>query len=186
MFVVELTLLMKPVVLLTENWTAALPPTGTPKVAPFVVAGVKLSVVAVTVRLTGAECELPPVPLAVPVTVIESVPKAMFGAVLTVSVTFTEWVPSSVTLVGLKVQSAPVGKPAVQVPGVEPPVGELSEFAKLMVWVEPFTGVRVKVADANCPAEMVLGERAVTESVKSLTVTAAGLEVEALSLASPS
>src|ERR1700692_2091279 len=156
MFVVELTLVRKPVVLLTENWTAALPPTGTPKVSPFVVASVKLSVVAVTVRLTGAECELPPVPLAVPVTVIESVPRAMFGAVLTVSVTFTEWVPSRVTLVGLKVQSAPVGKPAVQLPGVEPLVLELSEFAKLMVWVEPFTGATVKVDADRWAAEIWL------------------------------
>ena len=94
--------------------------------------------------------------------------------------------PSSVTLVGLKVQRAPVGKPAVQLPGLEP-VLELIEFVKLMVCVEPFTGAMVKVAEEDCPAETEAGDRgAVTVRVKSLTVTNAGEDVEALLAASPS
>jgi hypothetical protein len=60
------------------------------------------------------------------------------------------------------------------------------EFVKLMVCVEPFTGVKVNVAEADCPAEMELGERVLATSVKSLTVTRAGEDVETLSAASPS
>ena len=94
--------------------------------------------------------------------------------------------PSSVTLVGLKVQRAPVGNPAVQLPGLEP-VFELIEFVKLMVCVEPFTGASVNVADADCPAKTEAGDRGeVTVSVKSATVINAGEDVEALFTASPS
>ena len=50
--------------------------------------------------------------------------------------------PSSVMLAGLKRQRAPTGKPAVQLPGLEP-VLELIEFEKLMVCVEPLTGAWV-------------------------------------------
>ena len=74
--------------------------------------------------------------------------------------------PSSVMLAGLKRQRAPTGKPAVQLPGLEP-VLELIEFEKLMVCVEPFTGVRIKVAEVDCPAEMEVGAKAVAERVKS-------------------
>lgn len=177
-------MLTKPVVLLTASWTAAVPPTGTAKVTPFVEESVKLSVVAVTVRFTVALCDVPPVPLAVPVTVMVCAPSAILAAVETVRVTVLEFTPSSVTLVGLNVQRAPAGKPAVQLPGLEP-VLELVEFVKLMVWVEPFTGEMVKVAAANCPAEMEPGDRVLAEMVKSLTVTTAGEDVEALSAASP-
>jgi hypothetical protein len=126
---------------------------------------VKVSVVAVTVRFTCAVCDPPNVPLAVPETVIVCTPvgKAMLAAVVMVKVTGTESVPSSVTLAGLKLQSAPAGRPAVQLPGAE-----LVEFVKLMVAVEPFTGVMVRTAVAVCPAGMELGDRAVvTARVKS-------------------
>jgi len=177
--------LTKPVVLLTASCTEAVPPTGTANVAPLVDARVKLSVVAVTIRLTLAVCDVPPVPLAVPVRVMEFAPSTMLGAVVTVSVTVLELTPSSVTPVGLKVQRAPAGKPAVQLPLLEP-VFELVEFVKLTVCVEPFTGVRVNVADADCPAETELGDRVLAEMVKSLTVTDAGEDLEKLLTASPS
>jgi len=154
-------------------------------VAPFVEERVKLSVVAVTVRFTEVVCDVPPAPLAVPVTVIASEPNAMLGAVVMSRVTVLEFMPSSVTLVGLKVQRAPVGKPAVQLPGLEPVV-ELVEFVKLMVCVEAFTGVKVNVVEADCPAEMEAGRTVPAVSVKSLTVTNAGEDVEALLAASPS
>jgi len=172
-------LLTKPVVLLTASWTEAVPPTGTEKVTPFVDERVKLSVVAVTVRFTVALCDAPPVPLDVPVTVMVCEPSAMLGAVVMARVTVLELVPSRVTLVGLKVQRAPAGNPAVQLPWVEP------EFVKLIVCVEPFTGEMVNVATADCPAVTELGESVLAERVKSLTVTNAGEDVEALSTASP-
>jgi hypothetical protein len=59
-----------------------------------------------------------------------------------------------------------VGNPAVQLPGLEP-VFELVEFVKLMVCVELFTGVRVKMAEVDCPAEMEVGVKAVAVRVKS-------------------
>ncbi len=175
-------LLTKPVVLFTASWTEAVPPTGTAKVTPFVDERVKLSVVVVTVRFTVALCDVPPAPLAVPVTVMVCEPNAMLAAVVMVRVTVLEFMPSSVTLVGLKEQRAPTGKPAVQLD----PVLELTELVKLMVWVEPFTGVKVNVAEVDCPAEMELGIRLPATSVKSLTVTTAGEEVESLLAASPS
>ena len=119
---------------------------------------VKLSVVGVTVALTFAVCDVPPTALGVPVTVMLCAPRAMLGAVDTVSVTFCELAPLSVTLVGLNVQSAPAGKPAVQLPGIVP-VEEVVEFVKLMVSVEPFTGAMVNLAVADCPAETELGAR---------------------------
>ena len=181
----ELVLLTKPVVLLTANWTEAVPPTGVAKVTPFVDASVKLSVVAVTVRLTFAVCDVPPVPLAVPLTVMVSKPDAMFAAVVTVKVTVFEFMPSSVTLVGLKLQRAPAGRPAVQLPLLLP-VLELVELVKLMVCVEPFTGARVNVTEAGCPAETEPGTKLPGVRVKSLTVTTAGEDVESLFAASPS
>ena len=80
-------LLTNPWLLLTASWTEAVAPTGTAKVAPLVEARVKLSVVAVTVRLTAAVCDVPPVPLAVPVTVMAFEPSAMLGRVVMVRVT---------------------------------------------------------------------------------------------------
>jgi type II secretory pathway component PulM len=85
----------------------------------------------------------------------------MLAAVVMVRVTVLELVPSRVTLVGLKVQRAPAGNPAVQLPWPEP------EFVKLIVWVEPFTGEMVKVADADCPAVTEPGESVLAERVKS-------------------
>ena len=159
-------LLTNPLALLTASWTEAVAPTGTANVAPLVEARVKLSVVAVTVKLTAAVCDAPPAPLAVPVTVMAFEPNAMSGNVVMTRVTVCECMPSSVMLVGLKVQRAPVGKPAVQLPGLEP-VLELIEFVKLIVCVEPFTGASVNVADADCPAEMEVGVRALEVRVKS-------------------
>jgi len=111
----------------------------------------------------------------------------MLGAVDTVSVTVCELTPLSVTLVGLNVQRAPAGRPAVQLPGVVP-VEEVAEFVKLTVSVDPFTGAMVNVAVADCPAETEPGARLLaTESVKSATVTEAGVgDVEGLSEVSPS
>ena len=82
-----------------------------------VVAIVKLSVVAVSVRLMVVGIEVLPV---VPVTVMACVPSAMFAEVAIVKVTFCEWTPSRMMLAGLKLQFAPEGRPAVQ-----PPIGVL-------------------------------------------------------------
>jgi len=86
----------------------------------------------------------------------------MLAAVEMVKVTVWEFVPSSVTLAGLKLQSAPAGRPAEQLCGFE-----LVEFAKFMVWVEPFTGAMVRVTKADCPAEMDAGDAVLAVSVKS-------------------
>ena len=168
----------------TATWTEAVPPTGTANVAPFVDERVKVWLVAVTVRLTCAVCDVPPVPLAVPVTVMACAPEgsAILAAVVMVKVTVWELVPSSVTNAGLNVQSAPGGRFVVQLPGEE-----LVDLVKFTVWVEPFTGEMVKVAEADCPAGMELGVRGrLVVRVKSLTVTIAGEDVEPLSAASPS
>ena len=73
--------------LLTAMLTEAAPPAFTGKVAPFVEAMVKLSWVAVTVRLTFAVCEVVPLPLGVPVTVMLCAPvgSAMFATVVMVN-----------------------------------------------------------------------------------------------------
>lgn len=84
---VELILLTNPLALLTASCTEAVAPTGTAKVAPLVEARVKLSVVPVTMRLTAAVCDVPPLPLAVPVTVMAFEPNAMLGDVVMVRVT---------------------------------------------------------------------------------------------------
>jgi len=61
----------------------------------------------------------------------------MFAVVAMVKVTVWELVPSSVTLVGLKPQLEPPGRPV-----------QLLEV-KLIVWVDPFTGEMVKVTEAD-------------------------------------
>ena len=73
--------------LLTARLTEAAPPALTGKVAPFVGAMVKLSWVAVTVRLTFAVWDVVPLPLGVPVTVMVCAPvgSAMLAAVVMVS-----------------------------------------------------------------------------------------------------
>jgi hypothetical protein len=72
------------------------------------------------VRLTGVLIDAP---VLVPVTTRFSAPvgKHMLPKVVMVTVTFMVWAgtPSSVTLEGLKLQSAPVGRPEVQLPGLE-------------------------------------------------------------------
>jgi hypothetical protein len=70
----------------------------------------------------------------------------MFAAVVIVRVTVDAVVPFSETLVGLKLQTAPAGRPAVQ-----PPAGEVVGL-KLTVPVKPATGVIVIVVVAVCPA----------------------------------
>ena len=119
----------------TVTLTVAVPPTATEYVLAF---GVRVKLwlhtvpaqFAVTVRLTFVVCDVPPVPLAVPVTVMVCTPVgiAILAAVVMVKVTVLELVPSSVTLEGLKLQSAPAGRFTVQLPGEEP-----VEFVKLMV-----------------------------------------------------
>jgi len=105
----------------------------------------------------------------------------MLALVVIVRVTACDAVPLSVTLVGLKLQSAPAGRPAEQLPGLE-----LVELVKLMVCVEPFTGEMVTVTDADCPAGTELGEVDPAARAKSLTVTTEVADVEALCDASPS
>src|SRR5208282_3573002 len=61
--------------------------------------------------------------------------------------------PSSATLDGLKLQAAPAGRPAVQLPGLEITPGlDTIEFVKLTVPVKPVVGVRVMTEVAVCPA----------------------------------
>src|SRR5208283_5378029 len=134
---------MKPVVLLTETATEALPPTVTVKVVA-VVERVKVSVVVVTVRLTCAEfAEL------VGVMATTCGPDAaMLATVAIVNVVVALSTPSKVTLAGLKLQVAPVGRP-VQLLGLK--------FTT--VPVEPVTAEMVKTTDADCPAARGLGVR---------------------------
>jgi hypothetical protein len=178
---------IKPFVPVTVTSTVADPPTVTGKVTPLVEARVKVWFVAVTVRLGlgDALCAAPPVPLAVPLTVIVCAPEgsAMFAVVLMVRVTFWEALPLSVTLCGLKLHSAPGGRPAGQLPGAE-----LVEFVKLIVCVELFTGAMVKVTADDCPAGMDAGDAALAVRVKSgfVTVIIVAAEVAELSDASPS
>ena len=132
---------MKPVELLTVTLTVWLTPAATgPKVAAVVVS-VKLSVVAVTVRLTVVVTAVLPL---VPVTVIACAPEgsAMLGAVVMVRVTglVSAGTPSSVTLPGLKLQSAPAGRFAVQLPGLE-----AVEFVKVTEPVKPLVGLMFMV-----------------------------------------
>lgn len=167
----------------TDTWTAALPPTDTGKVAPFVEARVKLWLVAVTVRLTLAV--LVAVPL-VPVTVTDCAAggNAMLAAVAIVSITVDgeAGLPLRGTLVGLKLQSAPAGRPLVQLPGVE-----AVELVKLTVPLKPLMGVMVIVDVVICPAGMLAGVKALADMVKgTVTVIAVGADIEALWAASPS
>jgi hypothetical protein len=101
----------------------------------------------------------------------------MLGAVVMVKMVVSASVPSSgPTLVGLKLQLVPAGKP------------EQLAAVKLMVWVEPFTGVMVRIAEADCPAGTDAGVNVPATKVKSgeVTVTVVAVEVEAFSEPSPS
>ena len=107
----------------------------------------------------------------------------MFAAVPIVRPTDTEDVPFSVTLAGLKLQSAPVGRPA-QLPPLE-----TVEFVKLTVPVKPPAGVMViaeVVAGPVCPADTVrlAGTAEIVNGV--VTVIAAAADTEPPWDASPS
>jgi hypothetical protein len=95
--VVLLLVLMKPFVLPTVIGIAAVAPAATGNVLA-VVDNVKVSVEAVTVKLTGVEFD-PLLPL-VPVTVIDCAPvgSAMFAVVVMVKVRLADVVPLTVTL----------------------------------------------------------------------------------------
>ena len=104
--------------------------------------------VAVTVKLAVVVSLLV---LLEPVTVMACAPEgsAIFAAVVMLSTTLMVWagIPSSVTLVGLKLQSAPAGRLAVQLPGFD-----AVELVKFTVPVKPLAGVIVIVWVAVCPA----------------------------------
>jgi hypothetical protein len=171
-----LPVLMKPVVLLTVIGTEAVPPATTEKVVvPPVGAMVKLSVVAVSVRLRVVDSDAVLGPLAVPVTVTVWVPSAMLGAVVMVSVTVDgdAGEPVSGALGWLKLQAAPVGSP-VQLVGV-----------KFTEPVKPLAGVRVIVETAGCPA-LTLKVAGLAEIAKgAVTVTFVGPDVDGLFDVSP-
>jgi hypothetical protein len=79
--------------------------------------------------------------------------------------------PSIVTLVGVKLQSAPAGTPAVH------PAGE----PKLIVPVNPLAGVTVTVCVAICPAGTLRLVGVADIEYGATTVTTAGeTEVETL------
>jgi hypothetical protein len=101
--------------------------------------------------------------------------------IVTVTVLVSVWTPSSVTLPGLKLQSAPAGRFAVQLPGLE-----AVELVKLTVPVKPVAGAMVIVETAVCPAGTLAGLSALADMVNgTVTVTVVGAEVEALTDASP-
>jgi hypothetical protein len=161
--------------------TGAVPPAVTGKVAAVVVRA-KDWLVVVTLRLIPAVIAVVPL---VPVTVIASGPEAnaMLADVVMVRATDIGCAgfPSRVTLPGLKLQSAPAGKPAVQLPGLE-----AVEFVKFTVPVKPLVGVMFMLDVAVCPAGTLAGLRAVAVMVNgTVTVTVVGAEVEALTDASP-
>jgi len=107
----------------------------------------------------------------------------MFGAVAMVRPTGTEAVPFSVTLAGLKLQSAPAGRPE-QLPPLE-----TVELVKFTVPVKPPAGTMVIAEVAGgpvCPAETVrlAGTAEIVNGVVTVTTTA--VDVEPLWEASPS
>jgi hypothetical protein len=146
----------------------------------LVVARVKDWLVVVTVRLTVVVSVVAPL---VPVTVIACAldGNAMFAAVVMVRTTVDADEPLSVTLEGLKLQSAPAGRFAVQLPGFD-----VVELVKLTAPVNPLVGVMVIVEVAVCPAGMLKAEGLADMVNGAITVTTAGGDVEALSDASPS
>ncbi len=126
--------------------------------------------VAVTVRLTVA------VVLGefVGVMVTVSVPNGVLARVEIVNVTGGALVPSKYTLVGLKLQLAPVGSP-VQLLG-----------AKFTVMAEePLTGAIVSVVVVDCPALTGIGLSAPAESWKSGSSVAFHATAKALASTDP-
>lgn len=107
----------------------------------------------------------------------------MFAAVLIVRPTGAEEVPFSVMLAGLKLQSAPAGRPE-QLPPLE-----TAELVKVTVPVKPPAGTIViaeVVGGPVCPAETVrlAGTAEIVNGV--VTVTTAAVDTEPLWEASPS
>lgn len=144
---------MKPFIPLTAIITEVAPPTVTGKVAPFVAARVKLSVVAVTVRLTVV---LVPDEFVGVMVIVVGPDAAMLGSVAIITVVVGLFEPVNVTLAGLKLQVAPVGRP-VQLLGLK--------FTTMAV--EPLIGEIVSVDVADCPAEIDVGLRALAVRAKS-------------------
>jgi hypothetical protein len=151
--VVLLLLLMKPVVLLTVIGIFAVPPTPMGNVLA-VEERVKVSVVLVIVRLTVAE--VPGELVGTIVIVCGPEGNAMLATVEIVNVVETGFIPSKVTLGGLKLHVAPVGKPE-QLLGAK-----LTTFG-----VDPVIAEMVKVAEPDCPAGTEMGVRALAVSWKS-------------------
>ncbi len=153
---------INPVELFTVIGTWAVPPTATEKLLAVEVR-VKLSVVGVTVRLTLVVLvELP----LVPVTVMACAPegRAILGNVVIVRMTEVGRAPG-----WLKLQSAPVGRPAEQLPGFD-----TVELVKLTAPVKPFTGAIAIVNVAVCPAATVaaVGVGVIVNGAETLTATA--------------
>lgn len=144
---------IKPVELFTVIGTGTDPPTVTGKVTAVDVRE-KLSVVAVTVRLT---CAVVAEELVGVMVIVVGPDGAMLGRVAIVNVTGGALdVPVNVTLAGLKLQVAPVGRP-VQLLGLK--------FTTMAV--EPAIGAIVSVDVADCPAETGVGVRVLAVSAKS-------------------
>lgn len=129
----------KPLLLVTAIEIEAVPPGDTGKVRPLVEAIENVSVVAVTVRLTLVETFAGL--MGVMVTVCALAGTVMVGRVEIVSIVVGEFVPVKFTLVGLKLQLAPVGRP-VQLLGLK----------LITAGVEPLMGAIVKTVEADAPA----------------------------------
>ena len=155
--------------LATEMLTVAVPPIATGNVMPVVELIMNAWLVAVTVRFTVVfTVTVPLVPETVMVWALGG--NVMLAAVATVRTTLMVWagMPSSVTLVGLKLQSAPAGTPAVQPPGAP----------KFTVPVNPVVGVTVIVCVAVCPAGTVRLIGLADMEYGAVMVTVAGDDVE--------
>lgn len=170
-----------PLALLTVSCTAAVAPTGTGNVTPLPEVSVKASLLGVTVRFTGVVIDAEPL---VPVTVMACAPDgiAIFAAVEIVMTTVAALEPFSVTLFGLKLHSAPTGRPDEQLPGKN-----AVEFVKVTVPVNPAAGVTVIVVATEPPAATLrLTLRGVVDRVNGVvTFTVIPDEAARLWAASP-
>ena len=137
--VVLLLVLMKPVLLLTAIETEAVPPGEIWKVEALVEME-NVSVVLVTVRVTLVET----FDGLTGVMVTFALAGSMVGRVEMVSVVVGEFAPVKFTLVGLKLQLAPVGRPA-----------QLLGLKLITAGLEPLMGVIVKTTEADAPAATV-------------------------------
>jgi hypothetical protein len=115
-------------------------------VTPLPEVSVNVSVLGVTVRLTGVVADAVPL---VPVTVMACTPAgtAIFATVEIVMTTVAALEPFNVTLFGLKLHSTPAGRPDEQLPGKD-----AVEFVKVTVPVNPAVGVTVIVVAPEFPA----------------------------------